>query len=186
MCRRLLDASPQMRYSISCTTRPPRGNEVDGRDYYFLTPAQFADRVARGDFLEHACVHDHRYGTPRSGIESALQAGFDIVLDIDVQGAHALRTKVARLSSNDLVRHAYVDVFVEPPSLDILEKRLRDRGEDDEAVVTRRLQNARAELAAGNQYGYRIVNDNLDTATVALRSIVIAEHHRNLGRKGDL
>ncbi len=183
LCRRLLSLSPRMRYSISCTTRAPRGDEKDGQAYFFLTPDQFADRVARGDFFEYAKVHDHHYGTPRSGIETAIRDGFDIILDIDVQGARSLRATVARLPSDDRVRRAYVDVFVEPPSLDVLEKRLRDRGEDDEAVIRRRLQNARAELAAGNEYGYRIVNDELNTATETLRSIVVAEHHRNLDRK---
>lgn len=183
LCRRLLAASTRMRYSISCTTRPPRGQEADGRDYYFLTPAQFAERVTKGDFLEHACVHGYQYGTPRSAIEAALDAGFDIVLDIDVQGARCLRATIARLPADHGLRRAYVDVFIEPPSWEILEKRLRNRGEDPQDVVQRRLQNARAELAAGNCYAYRIVNDDLDEATVALRSIVIAEHHRNLDRK---
>ncbi len=183
LCQRLLSACPKMRYSVSCTTRAPRGMEANGRAYHFLTPAQFSERVRRGDFLEYARVHDHFYGTPRSGIESALRSGYDIVLDIDVQGARMLRATLAGLPAEDLVRRAYVDVFVEPPSLEVLEKRLRARKQDDEDVIARRLRNARAELAAAHEYDYRIVNDDVEKAADTLRSIVVAEHHRNLDGK---
>ncbi len=183
LCRHLLGACPKMRYSISCTTRAPRGTEANGRAYHFLTQTQFSERVRRGDFLEYARVHDHFYGTPRAGVESALRNGYDIVLDIDIQGARMLRDTLTGLPADDPVRRAYVDVFVEPPSLQALEKRLRARGQDEEAVIARRLRNAVAELAAAHEYDYRIVNDDLEKAADTLRSIVVAEHHRNLDGK---
>lgn len=183
LCRMLLDAFTSMRYSVSCTTRPPRGHERDGEAYYFLTPAEFMERAARAEFLEHAVVHGHAYGTPRSGIEQALSSGYDILLDIDFQGARNLRRAVTTGPGGSQLRNAYVDVFIAPPSLDILAKRLRVRGEDSDAVIARRLQNARVEMAAAAEYQYCIVNDELDAAAETLRAIIVAEHHRNVSCK---
>lgn len=180
LCRRLLRTCPKMQYSISCTTRAPRGNEQDGLAYHFLTRAMFEKRIERGDFLEHAEVYGQYYGTLRADIEAALDAGRDVLLDIDVQGTRSIRDSLMHLPAGHRLRGAFVDVFIMPPSLTILEQRLRTRAEDADEVIARRLLDARNELRAAREYSYRIVNDDLDASEEALRAIVIAEHHRNL------
>lgn len=176
LCNRLLAEHVCMTRSISCTTRSPRGTEVDGKDYHFLTSSEFNRRVADGQFLEHAVVHGNQYGTLRSNVESALEEGKDILLVIDVQGAAAVRH--AAKTSGGILSRAYVDIFIAPPSIETLRDRLQKRGEDAPDVIERRLVNARGEMERGLEFQYRVVNDNLDQAYTELNVIIHAEHNR--------
>lgn len=178
LCKRLLAANPGMVYSVSCTTRPPRNGERDGVDYTFLPEPAFLARAQEGLFLEHARVHGHWYGTLTAPVRAALGAGSDVLMDIDVQGAAQIRAAVARLPESDALRRAYADVFVYPPSLDELRRRLVERGKDAPETVERRLRQAGAEMTAGGDYRYALVNDDLDRAFGVLEAIVTAERHR--------
>ena len=153
--------------SVSCTTRAPRAQEQDGLDYYFISTQQFAERVASGDFLEWACVHRHRYGTPRQPIDDARAAGQDVLLVIDVQGAAQLRA-----ADVDAVH-----VFVLPPSWQALEERLAVRDSGTNAAGSR-LAVARQESAQYTAYDYVLINDCFAEALAALKAIVLAERHR--------
>lgn len=175
LCDRLLADERGLIRSVSCTTRAPRGAEVDGRDYFFLTPEEFNRRVAAGLFLEHATVHGNQYGTLRSTVEDGLRAGKDVLLVIDVQGAAAVR---AAASQGGILARSYVDIFISPPSVDALRDRLQKRGEDAADVIERRLVNALGEMGRQAEYRHRVVNDNLDQAYAELRAIVHAEHER--------
>lgn len=179
LCDRLLAEHRDMVYSISCTTRAPRGDEVNGREYHFLTGTEFERRLAAGDFIEHADVHGNRYGTLRQTVTDALAAGKDVLMDIDVQGAASIR-RAAR-QGDDRLRHAYVDIFVAPPSLAVLRERLTKRSEDAPEVIDRRMKNAVEELARWRDYQYLVINDALDRAYGQLRAIVAAEHCRIAG-----
>ncbi|MHC4836834.1 MAG: guanylate kinase [Planctomycetota bacterium] len=147
---RRLVARPEVGFSVSATTRAPREGEVDGRDYHFLSEAEFLARVASGAFLEHAEVHGKRYGTLRSEVEAALAAGQDLVLEIDIQGAAQLRDCGLPM----------VSLFVLPPSLAVLEQRLRDRGTETEEQMARRLTIVEEEIAASDAYDHQVVNDD--------------------------
>lgn len=172
LCDRLLAEFDSIVYSVSCTTRSPRGNEIDGKDYHFITDSQFDSRLAHGEFLEHAVVHGHRYGTLTSQVESVLSAGKDVVMDIDVQGACQVRTILAESTDDSILKAALVDIFVEPPSADVLAQRLGDRHEDSEDAITERLSNAVVEMAHADEFRHRIVNDDLETAYSELVSII--------------
>jgi guanylate kinase len=176
LCNRLLAEHDCMTRSVSCTTRAPRGSEINGKDYHFLTAAEFDRRVSEGLFLEHAVVHGNQYGTLRSNVESVLKAGKDVLLVIDVQGAASVRR--AAQSLGGILGRAYVDIFISPPSIEALRDRLQKRGEDAADVIERRLVNARGEMDRGNEYQYRVVNDNLEQAFTELKAIIHAEHHR--------
>lgn len=165
--RQFLAQCPEVRFSVSCTTRAPRPGEVAGRDYYFLTPEDFRRRVEAGEFLEHAEVHGNHYGTLRSEVENVVRAGQDVLLDIDVQGARLVRAAAASTT----LAVALVFVFVGPPSLPVIEQRLRGRGSDAEEVIQRRLRNAEAELQAWREYDYLIINDTLDRAVADLMAV---------------
>ena len=158
--------------SVSCTTRAPREQEVDGVDYHFVSPRRFAERVAAGDFLEWACVHRHRYGTLRQQVEATTAGGKDVLLVIDVQGAEQLRA-----SGVDAVH-----VFVLPPSWEALEERLTGREPRAEAghsgPAGERLAAARNETAHYSAYDYVIINDCFGKALATLKAIVLAERHR--------
>lgn len=147
---RRLVARPEVGFSVSATTRAPREGEVDGRDYHFLSEAEFLARVESGAFLEHAEVHGKRYGTLRSEVEAALAAGQDLVLEIDIQGAAQLRDCGLPM----------VSLFVLPPSLAVLEQRLRDRGTETEEQMARRLTIVEQEIAASGDYDHQVVNDD--------------------------
>lgn len=174
LCDRLLAEFPSMAYSVSCTTRAPRAGEVDGEDYHFLSEAEFRRRLDAGDFLEHATVHGHLYGTPRSLVEGALRAGRDVLMDIDVQGAAQIRDAARRAPPEDPVRRGYVDVFIAPPSLAVLRQRLVGRGTDAPEVVERRLRKAEAEMARSGDYMHVVVNDDLEEAHARMRGIFLA------------
>jgi guanylate kinase len=175
LCRRLLAEDPRFTYSISCTTRPPRPGEVDGRDYHFLTPAAFQERLAAGGFLEWATVHGNLYGTPAAPIVEALTAGRDVMLDIDVQGAAQILARIAAEPPASLLRRAYTDVFILPPSVDELRRRLERRGQDAPEVIDRRVRQAEAEMAHAGEYQHRIVNDVLEDAYRRLTEFVRSE-----------
>ena len=151
-------------FSVSCTTRSPRPGEEHGKAYYFLEKEDFKAKIAAGEFLEHACVHGNYYGTLKSEVTNRLLQNKDVVLDIDVQGAMILK----ELCANDpLLSRCAEFVFVSPPSLEILEKRLRGRGTETEEVVLRRLANAKGEIDRLDEYSYLIINDQLENAVTA-------------------
>ena len=178
LCHRVRAQHPNVRYSISCTTRAPRGQERDGIDYWFIAEPEFLRRVEQGEFLEFARVHGAWYGTLRKTVEGALRAGHDLIMDIDVQGAAQIREYVRNRPGDDLLRRGFLDIFIAPPSLDALEERLNGRRQDEPEVIRRRLQQAEAELSQWPEYAYLVVNDDLETAVHALCSILTAEHHR--------
>lgn len=169
LIKALLTAEPELKFSISCTTRAPRPGEVDHRDYHFLTVAEFEARLRAGAFVEHAAVHRNYYGTLRSEVLEPTRAGQDVLLDIDVQGARQIRAAAAR--DPELARSAEF-LFIGPPSLAVLEARLRGRGTDDEPTIRLRLSNAEAELRAWCEYDYVIVNDRLEEAAAELIGLV--------------
>ena len=171
---RLLEVFPAMVRSVSCTTRAPRNDEVNGRDYVFLDAIKFQQRIAAGTFLEYAQVHGADYGTPREPVEQALRAGRDVLLIIDVQGAERIRQLMADPAAGDL-RRAFVDVFIVPPDMATLRQRLTGRGQDSLVDIERRLKNAEGEMAGASRYQHRIVNDRLEDAMARLRAIVLEE-----------
>jgi guanylate kinase len=164
----LLAAQPEVRLSISFTTRAPRAGEVDGRDYRFVSPQDFAAMRARGEFLESAEVHGNLYGTSRTWVSERLAAGEDILLEIDWQGAQQVRRSLP----------SAVGVFVLPPSMAALEQRLRGRASDSAEVIARRLATAREEIAHVSEFDYVIINDRFDEAVQDLVGIVRAERLR--------
>ena len=180
LCERLIAEFDHMTYSVSCTTRTPREGEVDGTDYFFINEEEFDRREKAGDFLEHARVHGHRYGTLKHVIQDGLQAGRDILMDIDVQGAQQIRAQLQTCAPSDPMRRGFVDLFIAPPSIEVLRKRLQGRGKDAAAVIERRLQMAEKEMAHWPEYQYLIINDRLDASYDSLRAIVLAEHRRIL------
>ena len=158
----LRERSSCLGLTVSATTREPRPGEKDGVSYYFMDDAEFDRRVAAGEFLEWAWVHGHRYGTLRSEVERVLAAGSSVVLEIDVQGGLSVRA-----SMPDAVL-----VFVEPPSVEELERRLRGRGTEDESQIETRLRNARSEMDRAPEYDVRIVNDDLERACSELEEVI--------------
>ncbi len=175
LCRALLARRPDIRYSVSCTTRAPRGGEVDGQSYHFLSQEEFQRRVEAGDFLECAEVHGNWYGTLRRTVEDAMHQGNSIVMDIDVQGARQLRYKLAELPPENIIRRGFVDIFIQVSSMEELRRRLEQRGEDTPEVIEKRLANAVREMAAVPEYRYTIVNDDFEQAVDALQGIVNKE-----------
>ena len=157
---------PNMRFSVSCTTRSPRpGIDREGVTYHFIGEDEFRSRIAAGDFLEYADVHGHLYGTLRETVEKALDEGSDIVLEIDVQGAKAVKEKMPEA----------VTIFVKPPSMEELVRRLKGRGSESEAEQALRLRNAEEELSHAEEYDHIVVNDLLDRAVNDFINIVM-EH----------
>ena len=161
LCAALLESCPDLKLSISCTTRGPRPGETDGRDYYFLTQAEFEAQREEGSFLEWAEVHDHYYGTRRADVEAMLEAGNDVLLEIDWQGARQVAEKLPQA----------VRIFVLPPSLDELRLRLTKRGQDSMEVVNRRVEAAMLEMSHADEAHHRIVNHDFDEALQELRRI---------------
>ena len=158
----LLERDPALRFSISYTTRPRRSSEVHGRDYFFVTEAEFLAMVARGAFLEHARVFDHWYGTGREHVDGLLAEGRSVVLEIDWQGARQVRERAPESRS----------IFILPPSVAELERRLRGRKTDSEAVISRRLADALGDMAHWTEFDYLVVNRDFDAALEQLGEIV--------------
>ena len=168
LVRRLLASVPGLMFSVSYTTRPPRGHEVEGQSYHFLSRAEFQNRLALGEFLEHAEVFGNYYGTHRGVLERAQEQGVDLVLDIDVQGARQLKGKIPEA----------VTIFILAPSREILEQRLRARSEDADAVIERRLRDAANEIRNYSAYDYVLINQELASSDETLAGIVRAERVR--------
>ena len=168
-----LRAFPDLKLSVSCTTRPPRSGETDGVQYHFVAREEFERRRAGGQFLEWAEVHAHLYGTPRAFVEEQLRQGRVVVLEVDVQGGASVR----RAQTNA------VSVFICPPSVEALRQRLSHRGTDTTEVIEQRLSNAAGELAQLHEYDYVVWNDDLEPAAARLMAIVDAERSR-VGRLG--
>jgi guanylate kinase len=161
--RLLRDLSDQLKLSISTTTRPVRHGETNGKDYYFVSVDEFEKMIEEGNFAEWAKVHDHYYGTSKTSIRDTFELGISLLLDIDVQGADSLLTAYPE----DCFR-----VFIVPPNMEVLEKRLRSRGTDSEEVIRKRIRNATTEMKRADDFDHVIVNDNLDTAYEKLRVLV--------------
>lgn len=175
LCDRLLEDFPDMTYSVSCTTREPRGQEVDGVDYHFVSRDGFEERFKAGLFLEAATVHGERYGTLISTVEESLQEGQSVLLDIDVEGVRQIRRYASQAGPSDSIRKGLIDIFIEPPSIEALRERLINRAEDSSMAIARRLQHAREEIKAAGEYRYRIVNEELAVAYRELCELLIAE-----------
>ena len=167
LCRNLSDEDPLCTYAISCTTRPMREGEVNGKDYHFLSEEDFLAKVERGDFLEYARVHGHLYGTLKSSVFEQVENGRDVLMDIDVQGAALIR------ESSDLgIQVSLVDVFVIPPSQDELEARLGGRGTESDENFALRMENALTEMEQSEKYAYTIVSGTREEDLLKLRSII--------------
>ena len=161
----ILQEYPDMVYSVSCTTRSPRGEEEDGADYHFLTVERFKELISENASIEWADVHGNYYGTLKKPIEEVLAEGNSMILDIDVAGAEKVRSYVMQeLSRGDPMRDGYVDIFINPPNLEELRRRLEGRGTDSAAVIEKRMANAEGEMARAGEYMYRVVNDDLGIA----------------------
>jgi guanylate kinase len=170
----LLQEYPDIVYSISCTTRAPRGEEEDGLDYHFLEKACFEQLLAEDAFLEYAKVHDNYYGTLKQPIVDVLNEGNSMILDIDVQGAAKVRDYVKALPNTDPLKIGYVDIFISPPSMEELRDRLERRGTDAPAVIERRLANAEGEMARAGEYMFRVTNDDLGVCYKRLCDLIDA------------
>jgi guanylate kinase len=170
----LLKLVPNLDFSISYTTRSPRGSEQNGKHYHFIHPEQFQQMVLADEFLEHATVHGNCYGTARLFLREAERNGHDLLLDIDVQGAAQIKRKLPEA----------VSIFVLPPDRKTLEWRLRNRSEDPEDVIQRRLITASREIAQYDKYDYILINDKLEESCENLRAIVLAERLRRSGPAG--
>ena len=168
LVKALVERLDHIRLSVSYTTRPPRPGEREGVDYHFVDEDTFRRMVREGAFLEHARVFDHFYGTSRAWIEEQLRAGTDVVLEIDWQGARQVREVIP----------GAVGIFILPPSRAVLEARLRGRGQDDEAVIARRMQDAVNEMRHYKEYDYLVINDVFDEALEQLTHIVLAARLR--------
>ncbi len=174
LCDRLVDEFPKIIYSVSCTTRSPREGEVDGREYYFLSKKEFKDRTKSGEFLEWAKVHGNYYGTLEDTVLYAMEEGNHVLLDIDVQGVKQLREHLAQMDPRHPLRRGFTDIFISPPSLEELERRLRGRGTDEEKVIRKRLDNAEGEMAYAKEYSFQIVNDELEKAYHELKTVILS------------
>lgn len=168
VCKKILDEMPQLAYSISATTREPRPGEVDGKDYYFLTREKFLDWIDEGKFLEFANVYGNFYGTPFNKIEERVNRGEDILLEIDVQGALNVKQKCPD----------GIFIFLLPPSLAELKRRIEGRGTETPESLKQRLNNAVAEIKIGLEYNYVVVNDSVDNAVAQIKAVIAAEHCR--------
>jgi len=174
LSRRLLEFDPEVRFSISATTRPPRPGEQEGRDYFFKSRREFLAMVEAGEMLEHAEVFGNLYGTPRGPVEAAIAKGQDVLFDVDWQGGKQIR-------ESDL-KDASVSIFILPPSMAELEKRLRARGQDSHGVVSERMAQSRDEISHWDDYDYVLVNESLPQCEAELRSIIAAERLRRTRR----
>ncbi|MGI6721821.1 MAG: guanylate kinase [Anaerovoracaceae bacterium] len=168
ICARIIEELDDIVLSVSATTRPMRKGEVHGENYYFLTREEFEEKIAAGGFLEHATVYDNYYGTPREKVFEMLENGIDVVLEIDVQGAMK-------------VRKSYPDgvfIFILPPSMAELRKRITTRATDAVDVIELRMSKALSEIAFAEKYDYYVINDVLDEAVAEVKAIITAEHAR--------
>ena len=172
LAARLRVWDPEIVFSVSTTTRPPRPKEVDGQDYHFITEQRFKSMVAAGEMLEHAHVFGHFYGSPQPPVEAAIAAGQDVLFDIDWQGAQQIR--------NSALGQHTLSIFLLPPSITELRRRLEGRAQDDAAVISKRMQRSWDEISHWDGYDFVLVNDDLDTTEAKLKTIVEATRLRRL------
>ncbi len=172
VCEQILAANPNAVRAITCTTRPRRDGEREGVDYFFLDSSSFLRRVQAGHFLEHATVYGNSYGTLKSEVLGKLRQGKDVLLSVDVQGAAAI---TARAEDEPEVKRALVTVFLTPPSLETLEKRLKKRGQDSPEAIKKRLSVARQEIAQWKHFDYLIVSRSIREDTERMQAIITAE-----------
>lgn len=170
LAKRLMKWDPSLSFSVSATTRAAREGETHGVEYYFESRTGFEDMVARGDMLEHAEVFDNLYGSPRGPVEAAINDGRDVLFDIDWQGGQQIRNSVLGMHT--------LSIFILPPSIAELERRLRGRGQDSDEVISGRMKKSRDEISHWPEYDYVLVNDDLDQTVERLKSIVSAERLR--------
>ena len=167
-----LRQTPDFVYSVSCTTRTPRAGEIEGEDYQFLTEADFQARIKSGDFLEYARVHEHYYGTLRQPLLDNLKKGIDVLIDIDTQGAAAIRD-----CGDEFIRRALSDVFIMPPNPEELRRRLTKRGTEAPAQIELRLANAAREMELWRDYRYTIISQSMEEDLLKFRHIIGAERY---------
>ena len=170
LAKRLRLWDPTIRFSVSATTRPPRNGEQDGREYYFRSPDAFDTMVRNGEMLEHAHVFGNRYGSPAAPVLSAMEAGADTLFDIDWQGGQQIR--------NSALGKDVVSIFILPPSMAELERRLKDRGQDSPEVIAGRMEKSLSEVSHWAEYDYVLVNSDVDQCEAELRTILNAERLR--------
>jgi len=175
LCQQLLAARRQMTRAVTCTTRPPRKGEQDGVDYFFLDADSFLKRVQAGNFLEHATVYGNSYGTLKGEVLGKLRQGKDVLLNVDVQGAATIRQ---RAEEDPELKRALVSVFLTPPSLEVLEERLRKRGTDSAAVIQKRLGVARQEIAQWKNFDYLQISSSISKDLLRMQAIMEAEKMR--------
>ena len=176
LAKRLRTWDPTIRFSVSATTRAPRPGEVDGKDYHFLPEPAFKSMVADQGMLEHAHVFGNFYGSPKAAVEDAIEAGQDVLFDIDWQGAQQIR--------NSALGQHTLSIFLLPPSIRELHRRLRERGQDSEEVIARRMQKSWDEISHWDGYDYVLVNDDLDATEEKLRAILTASRLRRTQQPG--
>ena len=173
--RELLKRETNLVMSVSATTRPPRPGETEGRDYYFKGVGEFEAMIGRGEFLEHARVFDNLYGTPRGPVEAALKAGKDVLFDVDWQGTQKLKQSA---------RADVASIFILPPSIAELEKRLRGRGQDMEDVIRKRMSRATDEMSRWAEYDYIVINADVESSVARVQSILAAERLKRERQSG--
>ncbi|MFT6076081.1 MAG: guanylate kinase [Yoonia sp.] len=167
---RLREWDGTLRFSVSATTRPPRIGEVDGQDYYFVAEEDFRGQVDQGDMLEHARVFGNYYGSPKAPVQAAIEDGRDVLFDIDWQGAQQIK--------NSSLQDSVLSIFILPPSITELHRRLISRGKDDDAVIEGRMEKSWDEISHWDGYDYVLINDNLDETETQLKTIISAERLR--------
>jgi guanylate kinase len=165
---------PDFVYAVSCTTRPPRPGEIEGEDYHFLSNEEFNRRVAAGEFLEYAEVHGSKYGTLKGSVTENLRKGIDVLVDIDTKGAATIRA-----CGDPFVLDALVDVFIMPPNLEELRRRLMKRGTETEEQITTRLQNAAAEMERWRAYKYTLISGSMEEDIEKFRAVMRAERYKS-------
>lgn len=185
LCDKLQKEFKDIHYAITATTRAPRDGEMEGKSYYFMTMESFESKLAQGGFIEHALVHGNRYGSPKGPVIAALGDGCDVLMNVDVQGAAAIRRYIQEATPDDPLKRTLVDIFVVPPSTEVLRRRLVARGTDSLEVIERRLHQAREEISHWKEYKYMVVNDDLAEAYDHMRAIILAERHRIDNRRED-
>lgn len=168
ICQKLVTESDNVWISVSMTSRNPRGNEVEGKDYYFITPEEFEDKIKENKFLEYAVYNDNYYGTPKDKIEDYLNSGIDVILIIDIQGALSIKKTIP----------SALFIFIMPPDMNTLRKRLMNRGTENKEKIVKRFTTAYNEINNYNKYNYVVVNDQLEVAVNKVKSIIQAEKCR--------
>ncbi|SLN40683.1 Guanylate kinase [Aquimixticola soesokkakensis] len=176
LARRMMDWDTSLRFSVSATTRSPRAGEVDGEHYHFVEESDFKTMVAQGEMLEHAHVFGNFYGSPAAPVREAIEAGRDVLFDVDWQGAQQI--------SNSSLRDHVLSIFVLPPSIRELRRRLETRGQDSDEVISKRMQKSWDEISHWDGYDYVLVNDDLDASFEKLKVIVTAERMRRAQQPG--